>query len=246
MIIHTYEKTQRGRACEEYIRSYGAALGEVYILPIPSTRDGVFLKDSKIPIEDIIEASEPGVTIICYGLAQSIKERIIERGARVYDAGVDEDFLGGNAELTALAALGILLGSEVRAPMDISFGIVGYGRIGKRLTRMLLFLGARVRVYTSNPKTRLELCECGLEASESEPGTSLGDIDILVNTAPAVIFDTGREEFKTLRVIDLASGDNFPGLACVESYPSVPAKMFPESAGGLLGECAVKYFDGLK
>ena len=243
MIIHTYEKGERGRACEELIteRLQGCDYDEVIILPIPSTRDGVTVKDTDIPLVNIIKGARRGVCIMGYGIPAKASEDIFSRGASLYDAGEDEEFLVGNAELTALCALGIILNSERRAPKDISFGIVGYGRIGKSLTRMLLFLGAGVRVFTSRGATREALCEWGVASSMSAKDASVDGIDILINTAPAVIFDEGKD-FSGIRVIDLASGNNFPGVCGVESYPSVPAKMFHTSAGRLYGECPVKYF----
>ena len=44
-----------------------------------------------------------------------------------------------------------------------------------------------------------------------------------------------------LRIIDLASGDNFTGIEGVEKYPSIPAKMFPESAGRVWGRTIERY-----
>ncbi len=164
---------------------------------------------------------------------------LVSSGARVFDAALDEHFLGKNAELTSLAALGILLTTERCALSDITIGIVGYGRIGKHLARMLLFHGARVRIYTSRDATRLELGGIGVSAVESTKGATLAGIDILINTAPAVIFEDGVPD--NIRVIDLASGENFLGRD-VERYPSVPAKMFPVSAGRALGRSAIRYF----
>jgi hypothetical protein len=118
-------------------------------------------------------------------------------------------------------------------------GVVGYGRIGKRLTNVLLYLGARVRVYTSRETTRIDLCEYGVASAASSGRADLSGLDILINTAPAVIF--GRDTVPTdLSVIDLASGDNFPGRD-VERYPSVPAKMLPFSAGKAWGRAVERF-----
>jgi hypothetical protein len=152
----------------------------------------------------------------------------------VADLARDEEFLLENAYLTALAALGIYLGTTKAAPRDTSVGVVGYGRIGKRLTGLFLYLGARVRVFTSREDTRLELCENGVSASVSGRDYDLSGLDILINTAPATIFEKDKIP-EDLRIIDLASGDNFPEIAGVEKYPSVPAKMFPISAGRAWG-----------
>ena len=238
MIIHTYEKGERGRACDEFARksAWLTRYSEVFILPIPTTRDGVLLKDTDITLSETAGRVKKGDLVICYGLADRFKDEMRGRGAEVYDAGCDEGFLEANARLTAICTLGVLLTTENRAPEDLTFGIVGYGRIGKSLVRLLLFLGADVAVYTTREKTRLELSECGIKAYAS--GTLVGGTDILINTAPAVIFNTESEGIAGVRIIDLASGNNFPGVSGVEAYPSIPAKMFPRTAGRLLLDCA--------
>ena len=247
MIIHTYEKGGRGEACAEYLRECEGELGisEALILPIPTTKDRRVLKDTDIPLSDIVRMAKQGSLIIGYGLPPEFSLELKEVGAIVYDAGEDEEFLLKNADLTAICTLGILLGSEERAPRDLTVGVVGYGRIGKKLTRLLLFLGANVRVYTSRDDMRLELCEFGVASSMSAACADLTGLDLLINTAPAVIFDTNEGAFpEWLRVIDLASGENFPGLSDVERYPSIPARMFPYSSGRILGECSVRFVRG--
>lgn len=247
MIIHTYEKGGRGRACADYLyeKSREIDLDEIIVLPIPTTRDNKYLKDSEIPLDDIVKMVRRGVFVIGYSLPKEFSERLIERGAYVFDAGLDENFLTMNAELTALCTLGILLTTSERVPSDLKFGIVGYGRIGKKLTEELLFLGADVRVYTSRDNMRLELCEFGVASSMSTKNASFSGIDILINTAPAVIFDASSIP-DGLRVIDLASGNNFPFLESYERYPSIPAKMFPISSGRALAAAALSHLSRVK
>lgn len=248
MIIKTYEAGKRGEACAallaEHAPNYG--IGKVTVLPIPSTRDGRCLKGSDIPIDNIAESAEEGELIVCYGLPREAAERMEAAGATVYDAGGDESFLERNAELTAECTLGVLMTSSGgRAVGDCSFGIVGYGRIGRHLARLLLFFGASVRVYTSRSEILLELAEYGVDTRMSSGDAPLEGLDVLINTAPAKIFGDESCLPQGLRVIDLASGENFPKEWEVERYPSVPAKMFPISAGRALAEGAVRYLDGL-
>ena len=247
MIINTYEKGERGRACAELLREMGGFIsaGRVTVLPIPTTRDGVHLKDSDVTLTDACAEVGSGDVVIGYGIPSNIAGAVACAGGRVYDAGCDEWFLEKNAELTAECTLGILLSSSGgRALRDMTFGVVGYGRIGKRLSRLLLFLGARVRVFTTREEVRLELCEYGLGAEISSPTASLDGIDVLINTAPAVIFNEASDFPKAMRIIDLASGKNFPWLDSVESYPSIPARMFPTSSGRTLAEAALRSLRG--
>ncbi len=233
MIIHTYERSGRGEALSELLGASRTTerFSKIIVLPIPTTIDGKNLKSTDIPLTAVPPLAGKGSLVVGYGIPEELKEELLRVGATVCDSAKDEEFLLENAELTSLATLGILLSTSDRAIADMVVGVVGYGRIGKRLVNSLLYHGACVRVYTTRNDTRLDLCSTGISAKSSTPDSPLVGLDALINTAPAVIFDTGRQEFKNLRIIDLASGDNFPGVEGVEKYPSIPARVFPYSAG---------------
>ena len=236
MIIHSYENTARADACVEYLKKSGLEkyTDKIILLPIPTTRDKRTISNTKVYIEQVFDEIYEGVAVSCYGVGDEYIRAMEERGAIVTDLALDEEFLLENAELTALAALGIFLGSTKLSPRDVTVGIVGYGRIGKRLTGLFLFLGASVRVFTTRENIRLELCEFGVASAVSAEDADLSGLDILINTAPAPIFK--KESIPDgLRIMELASGDNFAGIPGVEKYPSVPARMFPESAGKAWG-----------
>ena len=243
MIIHSYENGLRADECARYIRdsNFLGEVEELYLLPIPSSRDNKMISGTNIDILGVIEQISCGDLLVGYGLPKGCfcDEGL---GGGFFDVEEDEDFLLENAYLTALATLGIIMTSEARVPGDMRIGVVGYGRIGRYLTEMLLYLGAYVRVYTSRSDTRMDLCESGVMAVSSCENADLRGIDLLINTAPAVIFDTSAEGFpQNLRIIDLASGVNFPDVKRVEKYPSIPAKMFPVTAGIAWGRAIERY-----
>ena len=241
MIIHSYEKGKRAEACIEYLKG-SQCLKEsesILLLPIPTTKDKSTVLNTNIYIREVFDTLGEKTVVSCYGLPKELIAYAEAKGARVVDLERDEDFLVENAELTALCALGVFLSSAGYSPKDARIGIVGYGRIGKRLTNLFLYLGAEVRVFSSRESTRLDLSEYGVRSAESSGDADLSGLDILINTAPAVIFGPDAVP-KDLRVIDLASGDNFPGLA-VEKYPSVPAKMLPLSAGRAWGRAIERF-----
>ena len=156
----------------------------------------------------------------------------------------DEEFLADNARLTAEGTLGYILTNSNKSPTDIKIGIVGYGRIGRYLVRMLLSMGASVRVYTSKNVTRVALGEYGVEseymAEEADVIPSISGLDIIVNTAPKPLYKTFESGIpKGLSVIELASGDNFTGVGGVVRLPSLPDRLYPESSAEL-------YFNGIK
>ena len=242
MIIHSYENGPRADACIDYLRRCPLAdsVEEIVLLPIPTTRDNVTVLNTKVSINDVLEALDQETVVSGYGLPCLFVNGAEARGAALVDLSLDEEFLSENAELTALAALGILLNSTTSSLRDMSVGIVGYGRIGRRLTNMLLYLGTRVRVYTTRPDLRLDLCEYGVATAASAADADLRGLDVLINTAPAAIFSPESVPHG-LRIMELASGDHFVGIGGVERYPSIPAKMFPKSAGRAWGRAIERF-----
>ena len=243
MIIHSYENTVRSETCVKHLRGmdYPKSIGRIILLPIPTTRDNSTILNTNVYINDVLDEVCEDTVVCGYGLPGDFVDSAERCGGRVLDIGLDEKFLSDNADLTALCAVGILLTTTDRAPCDVNVGIVGYGRIGRRLTNMLLSLGAKVKVFTSQRHKCLDLCECGVASTVSSQDADLSDIDVLINTAPAVIFSKDRIP-EGLRIIELASGENFPGVK-VERYPSVPARMFPKSAGRIWAEAVKRFID---
>ncbi len=247
MIIHSYETGRRSEACRDRLRCSSALkyIKEVYLLPIPTTKDNKTILGTNIDISEVFKLADEFSLVVGYGIPKHLyNEESLP--CPVYDLLYDEEFLTENARLTAEAALGIILTSTDRSIADMAVGIVGYGRIGKALARLLLCLGANVKIFTSTRSTRLDLCECGVSAAESGIDADLSGIDILVNTAPAVLFEENGvcRVPRGLRVMELASGNNFPSLSSVERYPSIPAKMYPVSAGNLWAESIEKFMRG--
>ena len=241
-MIYSYESSRRADACIEYLNGVEelGKFNSVILLPIPSTRDYKTIMHTKVDINEVVSKVDAGTLVSAYGVGEAKLRALRDRGALAVDLSEDEEFLLENAELTAIATLGIFLTSTEISPRDARVGVVGYGRIGKRLVNLFLYLGASVRVYTSRVDTRLDLCEYGVASVMSSADADLSAIDLLINTAPARIFPPESVP-KGLRIIDLASGENFVGVEGVERYPSVPAKMFPTSAGRVWGRALERH-----
>ena len=212
------------------------SLSRVVLLPIPTARDSVHITGTDRLLSEVTADVGEGCLVAGYGIPKDDAQRMREQGARVFDAMECEDFQRENSYISAIGAMGYILTEIKRVPSDLFFGIVGYGRIGSALLRMLLFFGARVRVYTGKSLTRAELGECGVESASYDfidGGGSLSGIDVLINTAPmslTVLFGDGKIP-DGMRVLELASGDNFGGIEGVERLPGIPDKMYPRSAG---------------
>lgn len=241
MEIRTLGNGGRIEVCKSLIkeRSKDCRYKRILLLPIPTTiTEDKYIKGSDTSVEELLEACEPDCLAVGYCIPPSLSSFMSLRGADILDVGRDEDFLTENAELTAIGALGYILTKYRRAVSDMYIGIIGYGRIGKSLLRLLLFLGARVRVYTTRESVRLVLCEMGVECRLTEDAPEFSSLDILINTAPAVQYSEENFDFEKagFEILELASGKNFAPSDRLVRLPALPAVMYPESSGMLLAK----------
>ena len=247
MKIKIFGKGERLDFCAKRL-SESDSLGrysEIIILPIPTSKDGVYLTGTGIKLAEAFASVGEGAFLLGYGIPTQYVEELEERGAVVCDALGDGRFLLQNAELTAFGTLGIILTTSKKSVSETKIGIIGYGRIGKQLLRLLLFLGAEVKVFTRKNSTRVDLCSYGIDAEVSAEGDYSG-FDFIINTAPEKILGKSEAEAATSsgRIIDLASGENFPDLSGVTKLGGIPGLMYPVSAGRIYAEAAIRYEGG--
>ena len=243
MNIRSYGTGERIRICEDILSGI-VNERRVILLPIPSSRDGVTVSGTEISLAEVLRESECGDVTVGYSLPREYSDMAKEKGVRVVDLSVDEEFLIRNAELTAHGTVGYILSTEKKAPTDLSVGIIGYGRIGKRLLRYLLFFGAHTKVYTGNVGSRVELCSCGVETALIS-GADFTGLDILINTAPAQVIQ--KEDFPFLpaglKIIDLASGNYLKGAPGLIKLSGIPEAMYPVSSGRLLADAVKRHLE---
>jgi hypothetical protein len=245
MSIETYGTGERLRVAARLSAELGLK-PHITLLPVPTTRDKKYVANTDILLEDTLENARKGSIIAGYGLPEEYRRCAEALGASVLDLFCDEEYQCENAYLTALGTLGYIMTTDRRAVSDLRFGIVGYGRIGSRLVRMLLFLSAQVRIYTSKLLSRLDLGECGIDSvSDGEDALDFSGIDVLINTAPKDMRSSfpGGKIPEGMRVIELASGNNFAGVEGVEKLPALPEKMYPESAGSAYFKALKRFID---
>ena len=234
MYIKVYEQNQRAEVCADLLAQADLPLfiRGVELLPIPTRVDSPCFGEGGL--YGLLDGDCDGVVFAGYDIPPDFAIRVLEGGGILYDCSLDEKFLGENAYLTSLGALGYILHalSFVGRPR---VGVVGYGRIGSCLVRMLLSIGIDVRVFTGRKPTRLELGEVGIESSEYGESADFTDLDLLVNTAPAKILSPPDN----LTVFDLASGENFDdGKA--KKFPALPARLYPLAAGKVWADSIIR------
>ncbi len=268
---HNPLTSEKGTVIELNIISYGSdarlefakkalaglesdTVNELTLLPIPSTVDGVTVFKSGENLYDLLSRLDEHSVVVGYNLPRGFIDIADEFGIKALELSWDEEFLVENARLTAVGALAKILCSEIKSPAELSIGIIGFGRIGKELSKLLVFLGASLSLFTSKEFAPSELCALGLcgvsvlpyrELTEEENcRKSFDGLDLLINTAPNKIIAGGAAGFENKpRLIELASGDNFPSGIEYERLAALPAKMYPESAGKAIANSLMRFIE---
>lgn len=183
-----------------------------YIIgPIPFTNKENEIKmpfsQKKITVKDISEHISNKVLI-----AGSIKDddsKIIEQKAgRVIDILKNEELAVLNAITTAEGALSIAISESEKNLNGSNILIIGFGRIGKILSKMLNALGANVFCAARKNDDIAWIKAYGYkEIRLNEIDKNIDSYDFIFNTAPALILDEKRLDNinKNCLVIDLAS-----------------------------------------
>lgn len=244
MEIRTFGGGGRVKECERVLRRECADLdGRLILLPIPTSRDNKYITATADTVESVTAMIKPGDRLVGYNIPDVMRARAEAVGALVYDGALDERFLCENAELTARGALGYILTHTDRDIADMHIGVVGYGRIGIRMVRLLLLLGAGITVYTNRESVAMELGEMGVSAGIIGNENDYTSLNLLVNTAPARQIDDDSIP-KQIDIIDLASGSIFEPSGRLIKLSQVPDAFYPVTAGRLYAEGALRYFRG--
>ena len=163
---------------------------------------------------------------------------------RVTDLWKDEALQLDNAWLTAEGALCAAMQAGRRSIRETRALVIGWGRIGGALTELLVALGAHVTVASRQAAHRNRAIERGAEAVPVEELPSvLPDVDLVFNTAPAMILDGEllKRANRDAMLIDLASAPYGIDLKAAWSLglrawrePGGPGRYCPESAAAAL------------
>lgn len=237
------------------IRGAGAIL-----LPLPVSGDGVRINVQPAPhaadppelrFTHLLEALSPSHRVFAGRIPPSFKAAAEERGIPLWDYGENELFQIRNALPTAEGAIEIALRELPVTLAGTKAAVIGHGRIGKVLARLLCAMGANVTVAA---RKSIDLAWITLEGYqphkiETVDGVSsleaLGDCRVVFNTVPHWLFS--RAVLEALRrdvlLIDLASapGGVDPqaaadcGIRVIRAL-ALPGKCAPETAGDIIAD----------
>jgi len=162
-----------------------------------------------------------------------------------------EAFVEQNAVLTAEGAISAAMQATQGSLTGSMCLIVGYGRIGRALARMLRGLGAQVMVAARKPDVRLQAKADGAEIFDTREETLTGAVtlaDYVFSTPPALLLTEKILENvrQGVPVIDLASPPYGVDMEAAQRLgvnarreSGVPGRYCPEAAAGMM-EAAIE------
>ena len=223
-----------------FLRKICAARGMV--LSAPAACDAAVLSFPYSSVaEELAESFPPGQKIICGFLDKNTYQISKEKNWILLEPLKDEAYLAENAKLTAEGAIAAAMGKMSLAIQDAKCLIIGYGRIGKTLTRLLRSLGADVTVAARREASRKEAGENSIPINRIQ--SEIKNMDLILNTVPkSVLSEFGLLSIKNTAFLfelaskpygfDLARAKALGLRAYLES--GIPGGYCPESAAGAL------------
>ncbi|MCG9967748.1 dipicolinate synthase subunit DpsA [Pelotomaculum terephthalicicum JT] len=213
------------------------------------------LSEQTFTLTEEIMAALPVKTLVFTGLAGTLlKQMTASLGLRLIEL----------MNLDEVAILNSIPSSEgvVQMAMEMlpitihgsSAIVIGFGRTGRTLSRLLWAMGARTGVVARKTADMARIIEMNLTpVSFTEMRSFMGEVDIIFNTVPAPVLTedilTGIKPGTV--IIDLATapgGTDFQaaerlGLRAVLT-PSLPGRVAPKTAGRILAKAITGFLAG--
>lgn len=149
----------------------------------------------------------------------------------------DAEYTAKNADITARCALRLGAGRLGCVFSGMPVLILGWGRIGKCLARLLRALDAEVWVYARKEADRAMLRALGYRALPIPPEeANLNRFRLIYNTAPAPMLSSEKTAaLGSCVLMDLASSPGMDGPRII-SARGLPGLLAPESSGALIAD----------
>lgn len=255
-IVNTYamEKTSevnnKAKTLQECISTADIVVG-----PLPLSSNGEYINtpfsDNKVTIEELLDNLE-GKTFIAGGIKQDVYDRVEGRDIAIFDILKREELAVLNAISTAEGAIQIAVNETPKNLHGNNVLVLGFGRIGKVLSKMLDGIGARVSCEARKATDLAWIKAYGYEPINLiELKENLNRFDIIINTIPYVVLD--REMLGEVKedalIIDLASTPGGVDKNAVKELGikfnwalSLPGKVSPVTSAEFMKETLINMF----
>ena len=225
------------------------AASEVVIGPIPVTSDrrnlSMPFSNVKLPIEEFVSKVNCRA-LIAGTLFEEQKKVLEEKNVKYIDVLKREEFTVLNTIATAEGTIQIAMEETQKTVHGSKVLILGFGRIGKVLAKMLDGIGAKVYCEARKNEDISWIKAYGYEPIYlNELNENLGKFDIIINTIPFQILDNERLDLvkKDAVLIDVASNPGGIDRKAAKEKDlkviwalSLPAKVAPLTSAAYIKE----------
>ena len=237
-------------ACFNTLREALSGCGGV-ILPFPLSPDGITLncsEEEKPSLRDVFgaisEVCGSGVGVYGGAIKERSREIAASFGIETVDYGAFDEIALENAVPTAEAAVELAMQMMDITLRGASFAVIGYGRCGSELARLLKAMGGNVCAVARSGKDRAKMRNDGVVPLDFHSLTeAVNGADIAFNTVPFNVIDCEMLSHLTKGkiIIELASAPGGVDRECAAHYgvkvihaPSLPGKYAPKTAAEII------------
>mgnify|MGYP001852756365 FL=1 len=258
-IVKTYaleRASEIANKCESIQECISGA--DIVIGPLPLSSNGEYINtpfsDNKISVEELLNNLE-GKTFIAGSIRQEVYEKASEKNIKILDIIKREELAVLNAISTAEGALQIAINETPKNLHGNNVLVLGFGRIGKVLSKMLDGIGAKVACEARKTTDLAWIKAYGYEPINLiELKDKINKYDIIINTIPFVVLD--KEMLQQVRkdalIIDLASNPGGVDRKAVKEMGikfnwalSLPGKVSPVTSAEFMKETLINMFKEL-
>lgn len=209
------------------------------LLDVPTFLDDGSLRSGKSP--DALLSALPKAITVCGG---KLNHPSLLSCAK-WDFLQDEAYLAQNAYITAECVLDVILPRFSGLLRGCPVLVIGWGRIGKCLSRLLLSIGADVTLAARNPKDRAMLRTLGIGSVGTDSlSPALSRFRVIINTVPSPVLSQEQVRLccENCLLVELASK---PGIAGenVISARGLPGIHRSEASGELIARTFLRYLN---
>lgn len=224
---------------------------DTIILPLPTSKDGMYLNCpgsvERVTFEEITERVKRSQNIVAGNVSPEMLLICSKKGLKIYDCMDSERFKILNAIPTAEGAVEIAMRELPFTVHGSKSLVVGFGRIGKALSKLLKAMDSDVYVSARKEADRAMAEMYGyVSIKPEEICKAAGDADVIFNTVPFKMLN--KPIISNIRkgtpIIDLASLPGGVDMISAEECGikvihalSLPGKVAPKTAGRIMADC---------
>lgn len=225
----------------EYLKQAGVMLTDHpspevthLLLDIPSFTQDWALRGGG-DLKAVLRMLPPGIAVVGGNLSHPVLE-----GYQTLDLLKDETYLAMNAAITAECALQAAAQHMEQVFSSCAVLVIGWGRIGKCLSRLLKDMGAKATVAARKEADRAMLQALGFQAVDTAGlGKRLSEYQVVFNTVPQPVLTKEETMFCRSLLVELASKPGFLSDNAVIAR-GLPGTLAPRSSGKLIAETILR------